>query len=237
MTTAWKAPMASPGVPLKSGEEVTKRSFAEAVLLQLGSQPNSANTTKFVSWMNAEGGHWNNSARYNPLNTTLEMPGAGNTGSQGNLKVYNSWEQGITATVQTLRASAYGGIRAALSGGSQAQFEAAVNASPWGTHFSGGGAAAQGVNLGAESHHVGITGGAENTIQKAKEALEGKGGGGTLGSLIEFFTNPQKLVSGAVTVVLLLAGAVLVVYGIMVAVRPRESALNIPIPRAVPIPV
>jgi len=37
--------------------------------------------------------------------------------------------------------------------------------------------------------------------------------------------------------VLLLAGAVLVVYGIMVAVRPRESAFSVPLPKAVPVPV
>lgn len=41
----------------------------------------------------------------------------------------------------------------------------------------------------------------------------------------------------AITAVLLLAGAVLIVYGLMVAVRPRESAASIPFPKAVPIPV
>jgi hypothetical protein len=39
----------------------------------------------------------------------------------------------------------------------------------------------------------------------------------------------------AVKLVLVLAGAVLVVYGIMVAVRPRESALSLP--KVVPVPV
>ena len=43
----------------------------------------------------AEGGHWHNQARYNPLNTTQSEPGAGNTGSQGNIKVYKSWDQGL----------------------------------------------------------------------------------------------------------------------------------------------
>lgn len=47
------------------------------------------------------------------------------------------------------------------------------------------------------------------------------------------FSWPQ-LGEFAVTAVLLLAGAVLVVYGIMVAVRPRESALSLP---KMPIPV
>jgi hypothetical protein len=36
--------------------------------------------------------------------------------------------------------------------------------------------------------------------------------------------------------VLILAGAFLVVYGIMVAVRPRDSALSLPVPKAAPVP-
>jgi hypothetical protein len=46
-----------------------------------------------------------------------------------------------------------------------------------------------------------------------------------------------KLGTFAVTGVLLLAGAFLVVYGIMVAVRPRESAFSIPFPKVAPVPV
>ncbi len=46
----------------------------------------------------------------------------------------------------------------------------------------------------------------------------------------------SSLTSFAVTAVLLLAGAVLVVYGIMVAVRPREGALSLP-KMPVPVPV
>jgi hypothetical protein len=37
--------------------------------------------------------------------------------------------------------------------------------------------------------------------------------------------------------VLLLAGLFLIVYGVMVAVRPRESAMSIPVPHVAPIPV
>lgn len=41
----------------------------------------------------------------------------------------------------------------------------------------------------------------------------------------------------ALNSVLLLAGLFLIVYGVMVAVRPRESAMSIPVPRVMPIPV
>lgn len=67
------------------------------------------------------------------------------------------------------------------------------------------------------------------TEEKLEHGLEHPGG--WVGELLSGF---GKL---AITGVLLIAGAVLVVYGIMVAVRPRESALSIPLPKAVPIPV
>jgi hypothetical protein len=38
------------------------------------------------------------------------MKGAGNTGTQGNIKVYRNWQQGLRATVQTLRNGHYAGI-------------------------------------------------------------------------------------------------------------------------------
>jgi hypothetical protein len=216
----------APNGGLKAGETVTKQSFAEAVLLNLGITPTSAAVTKFVAWENQEGGHWNNSALYNPLNTTLEMPGAGNTGTQGNIKVYQSWEQGMTATVKTLKS--YSGILRALKAGTMAQFEAAVSASPWGTKFPGGGAAGKGVGLGPVikpgEHPTGVNvqGAAEEGAKTVAEAAEG--------------FSWEKLANLGVEFVLLLAGAILVVYGIMVAVRPRESALSLPkMPMPVPV--
>jgi hypothetical protein len=114
--------------------------FAEKVFKHLGIPLTQMSLTKFMAWMQQEGGNWHNSARYNPLNTTLAEPGAGNTGTQGNIKVYVSWQQGIDATVRTLKGSAYTGILANLAGtGDLASFESAVNASPWGTRFPGGG--------------------------------------------------------------------------------------------------
>ena len=45
----------------------------------------------------------------------------------------------------------------------------------------------------------------------------------------------ESLLKFSTTAILLLAGAVLVVYGIMVAIRPRESAFSLP--RMMPVPV
>jgi hypothetical protein len=81
----------------------------------------------------AEGGHWYNTAYFNPLNTTQGMPGATSMNSVG-VKAYSSWAVGLRATVITLHNGFYDGILAALRRGEDAQAVAdAVAASPWGT--------------------------------------------------------------------------------------------------------
>lgn len=118
----------------------TPQTFAVAVLQRLHAPVTHANVQAMVGWQNAEGGNWHNDARYNPLNTTQNAPGAGNTGSQGNIKVYKNWQQGLDATVQTLENGRYGGIIHALKTGTDANaVGSAITASPWGT----GGLAAQ----------------------------------------------------------------------------------------------
>ena len=122
--------------PSKGTGEVTPRSFASELLKASGINPSPQAIKNVVSWEAQEGGNWKNSARYNPLNTTLNEPGAGNTGSQGNIKVYGSWGQGVKATADTLKN--YPGILDALkSGAGFGEFAKAVNSSPWGTKFSG----------------------------------------------------------------------------------------------------
>lgn len=114
--------------------------WASSVLSQLGIKQTSGAMQAMVGWARAEGGHWHNDARYNPLNTTQPMPGAGNTGSQGNIKVYKSWEQGVAATVKTLKNGLYGGILQALKSGNASRVASAIGQTPWGT---GGGLVAQ----------------------------------------------------------------------------------------------
>ena len=80
-----------------------ERQWATGVLQGLGLTPNQRNVSNLIGWARAEGGHTHNDARYNYLNTTQPMPGAGNTGTQGNIKVYRSLQQGIDATIKTLK--------------------------------------------------------------------------------------------------------------------------------------
>jgi len=202
---------------MAEAHSVEKQTVAVQVLSGLGIKPTAATISKMVAWFNQEGGNWNNSAKYNPLNTTLSKPGAGNTGSQGNIKVYTSWEQGIEATVDALKAPAYKGIVASLSSGSSAAFEAAVNSSPWGTKFPGSGNAVGKVAPGGEDAVGGLLPGVESAVGSAAEAV---GSAFSWGNLGEF----------ALTTILLLVGAVLVVYGIIVTAGGRGQPVPVPVP-------
>ncbi len=207
-----------------AGGELNREQFAEKVLQSVGIPVNKTSVGKFVAWEKQEGGHWNNTARYNPLNTTLALPGAANTGTQGNIKVYNSWQQGIEATVKTLKAPSYAGILANLKSGTVADFKIAVNTSPWGTKFSNLGEAIEPTEglFGPAEKQGGVTQTAEQGLEEAGHTISGL-----------FNTNWGEL---GMNIVLLLAGAALVVYGIMVAVRPRESAFSLPrMPMPVPV--
>ena len=112
--------------------------WAKALLQQIHMPLTSQNVAAITAWELAEGGHWHNSARYNPLDTTMPEPGATAMNSVG-VKAYLSWAQGFQATIATLRNGYYGGILAALRSGDDAIAVAdAVAASPWGTgNFSG----------------------------------------------------------------------------------------------------
>lgn len=125
--------LSAPLLLMKSGGDVTQITWAQALLKDLGMPMTADNVAAVVAWEMAEGGHWYNTAYYNPLNTTQPMPGATVFNSVG-VKAYTSWAQGLRATVITLRNGFYGGILAALRRGDDAQAVAdAVAASPWGT--------------------------------------------------------------------------------------------------------
>ncbi len=126
--------LAEPELLMKSGGKVTQVTWAKALLKDLGMPLTADNVAAIVAWEMAEGGHWYNDARYNPLNTTQNMPGATVFNSVG-VKAYTSWAQGMRATVITMHNGFYGGILAALRDGDDAEaVAAAVASSPWGTN-------------------------------------------------------------------------------------------------------
>lgn len=124
---------ASGAIP--SGGSYTPQSFARAVLRAEDLPRTACNVGALEAWEAAEGGHWNNTAAFNPLNTTLPEPGSSPMNSVG-VQSYTSWAEGLRATVDTLNNGNYPGILAALSAGNDAQAVAdAVGASPWGTGY------------------------------------------------------------------------------------------------------
>jgi hypothetical protein len=114
---------------------VTREEFAKALLVQLKLEPTKRRLWALVSWMQAEGGN----ARFNPLNTTHEMPKATIYNEVG-VKNYDSLHEGVMATAKTLdygaRNNLYGykAIRTALVKNKWASKTLwAVEHSQWGT--------------------------------------------------------------------------------------------------------
>jgi hypothetical protein len=120
-----------PNVPIHG--KYTPVTWAVSLLRQLMLPVTQDNVAALTAWEMAEGGHWNNTAHYNPLNTTQPEPGATSMNSVG-VKAYVSWAQGFLATIVTLHNGRYDAILAALASGNDASAVAqAVAASPWGT--------------------------------------------------------------------------------------------------------
>lgn len=111
---------------------MTKVGAATHLLTGIGAPINQHTVGAMVGWMNAEGGNWNNSATYNPLNTTLGAPGARPINSAG-VKAYGSWGQGLAATLQTLKQPNMSGIVDAFRSSDPQGIARAIGSSPWGT--------------------------------------------------------------------------------------------------------
>lgn len=112
--------MAAPRVP----------NWQAQILKGVGAPVTPQNVLFVNDWARAEGG----SAENNPFNTTQPGFGAiGNYNSVG-VKRYATPQQGIAATIATLRNGRYGNILNALHQGTNARADAeALAASPWGT--------------------------------------------------------------------------------------------------------
>lgn len=91
--------------------------WAQAILAQIGAPETSSNVNFLTSWAAQEGGNWNNTAKYNPLNTTQQEQGSSvmGGGNSAGVQAYNSWSQGNDATVKTLEG--YQSIMSALMSG------------------------------------------------------------------------------------------------------------------------
>ena len=94
-------------IPHKALNIQTPRDFARALISAYGGTPTEPLIQGIQAWAMQEGGHWQNRALHNPLNTTLVLPGSTkmntvNAGTGTGVQAYTSWEQGLDATMQTL---------------------------------------------------------------------------------------------------------------------------------------
>ena len=155
---------------------MTQEEWARELLSRLGIKATTANVTALLAWARAEGGHWNNTARFNPLNTTQPATGAINMNSVG-VKSYVSWDQGFDATVKTLENGHYQSILAALKSGTAKDIVSAVVSSVWGT---------KSISLSG----VKVTGKGSGSTGTSPSSDSGGGGGGLLswpGEIVSFF--------------------------------------------------
>jgi len=110
--------------------------WADAFLKALGAKITPTNQAEVVGWEAAEGGNWENSARYNPLNTTEVTPTSHSviTGVQA----YQSWAAGLTATLRAIHQSTYTAIVNDLKNSAPyVTFAASVGNSPWASSHYG----------------------------------------------------------------------------------------------------
>lgn len=132
--------------------------FAKKLISGLGGTPTEQSINNVLMWYGKEGGNWNNTARFNPLNTSLQLEGSVNYNSllsptnrnykspgASGVQAYTSWEQGIQATIETLTGKSanergYTGLVNALVGGgvSQKEFLKLMQASHWDANRYGG---------------------------------------------------------------------------------------------------
>jgi hypothetical protein len=113
----------------------TRGQFAHFLLPLIGAKMTPNNLVMLMSWMQAEG----DAGRFNPLNTTLHMPGSTRF-NWADVQNYQSFMDGVHATAKTLndgaRANKFGyrPIRHALHVNAKPRVGLeAVEASSWGT--------------------------------------------------------------------------------------------------------
>lgn len=117
----------------------THAGWARALLAADSLPQTSCNVNAVLAWERAEGGGFGNQAAYNPLNVN-PGPGAGWPGHNAiGAWAFPDAATGLRYTVATLNSGYYGGIRAALHAGNDAQAVCdAIMRSPWAeSHYRG----------------------------------------------------------------------------------------------------
>src|SRR6188508_321634 len=99
-----------------------------AVLKRLGYKPTKQNLSFLDSWQRWEGGHTNNDAKWNWLNTTR---GKGRSINSVGVKAFGSFGEGVQNTVATLRNGRYGDILEGLASGDPYTHDVSAGLQTW----------------------------------------------------------------------------------------------------------
>lgn len=99
-----------------------------ALLRNLGYKPTKQNLRFLGTWQRWEGGHTNNDARYNWLNTTR---GTGPTINSVGVRRYGSFDEGIRYTAETLQNGKYQDVLDALRSGDPYALKPVAGLSTW----------------------------------------------------------------------------------------------------------
>lgn len=110
----------------------SQKAWATTMLGKIGAPVNQQTLYAMTTWMRYEGGHWNNRAHYNPLNTTQVMDGNDPSINSVGVKSYSNLAEGFAATLKTLNNGRYASILNAFRAGTNAHdMLKAVDYSPW----------------------------------------------------------------------------------------------------------
>ncbi len=97
-------------------------------LRQIGAKPTKQNIQLLRSWQAQEGGWTNNSASFNPLNTTH---GPGNSINSVGVKAFPNYKTGVKMTAQTIMNGRYPNLVQGLRSGNPYQFDVSGDLSTW----------------------------------------------------------------------------------------------------------
>ena len=120
-----------------------KKVWATQLLSALGAPVTDTSINALTTWQSREGGHWENSASFNPLNTTYDPDKKYESMNSVGVRRYPSWTEGISATVNTLTGNqadsrGYTAIVDALrSGADTSAILSAISNSAWVTGKTG----------------------------------------------------------------------------------------------------
>lgn len=118
----------------QKGGPFDREGWAKSVLGGIGAPSSNTNVQAMLRWMAQEGGHSNNSAYFNPLNTTKVMPGELGVMNDHGVRRYANWEMGLQATLKTLNNGLYQNIIDAFRANADPkEIYAAIVSSKWGT--------------------------------------------------------------------------------------------------------